>query len=58
MENRKLYSKVTEYIVARKARRLVNSAPLHFGEIINLMEGYDLLPAIFFLNRVRNATLR
>jgi len=49
MENRKLYGKVTEYIVAKKTRRFGNSAALHFGEIINLMEGYNLLPAIFFL---------
>lgn len=49
MENRKLYGKVAEYIVARKTRRSGSFASLHFGEIINLMEGYALLPAIFFL---------
>ncbi|SEM29251.1 Helicase conserved C-terminal domain-containing protein [Syntrophus gentianae] len=49
MESRKLYGKVTEYIVARKTRRLGKSAALDFGEVIHLMEAYDLLPAIFFL---------
>lgn len=49
MENKKLYGKVTEYIVAGKARRSGKSATLDIGEIISLMEGYDLLPAIFFL---------
>ncbi len=49
MENRKLYGRVTEYIAGRKTRRSGQSAALHFGEIVHLMEGYDLLPAIFFL---------
>ncbi|OPY88248.1 MAG: ski2-like helicase [Syntrophus sp. PtaU1.Bin208] len=49
MESRKLYGKVTEYIVAGKTRRLGKSAALFFGEVVHLMEEYDLLPAIFFL---------
>jgi len=49
MEERKLYSKVVEYIAAGKTRRAGKSAAPHIGDIIRLMEGYDLLPAIFFL---------
>jgi superfamily II RNA helicase len=49
LENRRLYGKVAEYVVAKKMRHFRNSAALHFGEIINLLEEYNLLPAIFFL---------
>jgi len=49
MENRRLFGKVTECIAAKKTRRFGKPADLHIGEIIHVMEEYDLLPAIFFL---------
>jgi len=45
LDKRKLYSRVSEFLAGRSR----GGRPPHFGEIIRVLERFDLLPAIFFL---------
>jgi len=46
----RLSKKITEYLKGRKLHSLFNSGRLPpFGEILNVLKKYNLLPAIFFL---------
>ncbi len=49
LEKKRLYSKVGEFLAEKQRRRRYGGRFIHFGEIIRILDKFNLLPAIFFL---------
>ncbi|MEN6320375.1 MAG: DEAD/DEAH box helicase [Syntrophaceae bacterium] len=49
LEKKRLYSKIGEFLDEKQNRGPYRGRQPHFGEIIRVLEKYQLLPAIFFL---------
>lgn len=49
LEKKRLFSKISEFLREKQKRKTYRDKPPHFGEIIRILEKFQLLPAIFFL---------